>query len=509
MFKNIVFISIFTLLTVEILLIKISDRKIDFCCKSIISIWTTISIGAVWAFLMNCINIPITLSNMGIAYGGSLVLFLIYLIKGKAAHIQRFEFKIGNFISILILCIFFAYIFLKTFGLDLIIAYSGGDTAAHYSMAYEILSTHKLGRMYFAALYNSMIMEMFEPFLPINNMYKAFILADASLNLLNLLMFFTVALDFAKLRFTKIILGGVAVFYFMGWPYWSWIAGGFVYFGVGVTVYLYGVYILNHISQNLLPGNKNSNVMPLLLGHMILVIFCLTECYLMFTPIFMLTIVVFFFFAYKDRITKMVMIRFGVIGIFIVSIVILLIVMGYFRGDVAGIFSALRINGGIYKELYKDFIFLIPINVFICIQKFKDKKNMFLELALFIQFLVVIIAFVGNRLGMMSDYYYFKLYYLGWALQLLGVVKGIDYFWSRYKQVVYFCIFPIMIEAVLEFTGLDQIAVKSTYGSTMFPLITQSIDSLEYSYSRAEQVEYMLALCRWSNNKQGGGYSGC
>lgn len=110
MFKNIVFISIFTLLTVEILFIKISDRKIDFCCKSIISIWTAISIGAVWAFLMNCINIPITLSNMGVAYGSSLILILIYLIKGKAAHIQRFEFRIGNFISILILCVFL-YIF--------------------------------------------------------------------------------------------------------------------------------------------------------------------------------------------------------------------------------------------------------------------------------------------------------------------------------------------------------------------------------------------------------------
>lgn len=50
----------------------------------------------------------------------------------------------------------------------------------------EILNTGKSDSMYFAVLFNSLVMEFFQPMLTKTTIYKGFIIGDSLLNFLNL-----------------------------------------------------------------------------------------------------------------------------------------------------------------------------------------------------------------------------------------------------------------------------------------------------------------------------------
>lgn len=498
MIKDILFVLSFLVFMLGLMLIKTTDRRLSFCKQLIIAIWTEISIGAVLAFIMNIVQIPIMLSTMTAVYGICAVLLWIWLFMKREKRIQALEFVWSDLGSVVFCAIVWGFVFVKVFGLDLLISYNGSDSGRHFEFASGILNSHKLNGMYFAALYNSLFMEFLQPFLIRETMYKAFILSDASLNLLNLLMFYVLASEFIKTRFSRAAVLVVSIFYFFGWPIWSWVAGGFVYFGAGVTAYIYGCYMLNRFSKSNTKEIKKYYIMLILLS-----LFCITECYLLFAPIFMFTIVVYaLYIAYRNKVTiKKVALGISAV-VFIGFIVFAMIYWGYFKGSFETVFHSLRIDGGIHRELYKDFMFTLPINTYLCIEKYKQKQMDVLSLAIICQFLVVAFAFIANVCGVISDYYYFKLYYLGWALQFVGLVQAIDYFWHEKKQVIYYCILPILMVAVLEITGISQNIIYSVSGNKgIFSVISQSISYIKVLHDyRKESKEQLITVCKYIND---------
>lgn len=497
---NITFICALLVFAIGMGLIKISEKEQSICKSLIVSFWTVISIGAILALLMNCLHIPIMLLSMTVVYSICAIIIWIYLLADKNNRIQKFIFVWSDFLSIIFCIIILGSIFLKVFGLELSISYNGVDAGTHFSRALYVLNTHKLNRMYFTPLYNSLFIELLQPFLLDETIYKAFILSDASLNLLNLLMFYVLASEFVKSKFSKIILPLIILFYFLGWPVWSWIAGGFVYYGVGITIYMYGVYLLCKLEES------HSQLAKKYYGILLLVsLICITECYLLFTPILMATILIYVLYSMRDQITKEIFIKGFVITIIIALIVFVLIFWGFFGGNITSIFKSLRIDGGVHRELYKDFMFLLPINIFMCVMKFKERRIDPLAFFIMIQFIVTALALAANVCGFISDYYYFKLYYLGWALQMIGVVQAVDFFWNRAKQIVYFCLLPIVMVAVLEITGLSAMIIDSITGNLeMFPVITQSMGYIRHLHdSKKERKEYMASAYKWINDNLG------
>lgn len=494
---NILFVCIFSILVLGMTLIRTNDEEVSFIKSVIVNIWTVISLGAVLAFIMNLLSIPIMVRSMTAAYGICAVFVLGYLLKGRTKRIQKFAFHWSDFFSIICCIMIWGYVFIKVFGFDFTIAYNNVDAGTHFKLANEIFGTHRLNRMYFAALYNSLVMELLQPFLIEETMYKAFIIADASLNLLNLLMFYVLASEFVKTKFSKAVLPVIMLFYFFGWPVWSWIAGGFVYFGAGVTAYVYGIYVLYKV------GKSNDKIAKIYYCALtLLALFSIIECYLLFSPIYLLTVIGYALYANRDKITKKYLL-YGIGCIVIVSaIAFALIYWGFFHGNAGAIFRSLKLEGGVHRELYKDFMFLLPMNAYICVVKYKEKRIDLLTIAIMSQFVVTALALVANVCGVMSDYYYFKLYYLGWALQFVGVACAIEYFWCEKKQVVYFCILPIVMAAILETTGLSQSIIWSTSGNDeMFPVITQSMHYIQSLHdNRRNRKENFVTACKWIND---------
>ncbi len=496
MTTDIVFILIFFLLVIGIMFVKTSESKQSFCKLFILSVWTVICIGAVLAYVMNIIKIPIMLRTMTVAYSFCSALVWSYLLTGRSKRIQKVEFVWSEFFSFVFCSIVWGIVFVKTFGFDLSVAYNGSDASTHFNMAKQILNTHKLNKMYFAALYNSLVMEMLQPFLIRETLYKAFIIADATLNLLNILIFYILASQFTKTDFSKFALKIILVFYFLGWPVWSWIAGGFVYFGTGVTAYMYGVYLLERFDKNQYKPSKKYYI--ILMG---ITLFCIIQCYLLFSPIFIFTILIYVLYKVRGKITKK-MIGLGFTVLIVIGLItFILIYYGFFGGDINYVFKAFRTDGGVHREFYKDFMFLLPINMYYLSIRLKQKDVDILSIAIVCQLMITLVALLANLCGFMSDYYYYKLYYLGWALQFAGVLQAINYFWYEKRQVIYYCICPILISAVLEVTGLSQTIIWSTTGNTeMFPVITQSIGYVRTLYEhRKGQKDCLVIVCRWIN----------
>ncbi len=495
MLINFLFIASFFCFVSGILFVKTNQDKIGFLKKIIISIITVISIGGIWAFIINCVNIPVGLASMSAGYFVCAVLVWLYILKDRKNRTENMSLNVAELFSFFVCFGVWAYVFVKTFGLDISISYNNVDAGTHFGFANEILQTHKLNRMYFAALYNSLVMELFEPFLTKITIYKAFIISDALFNLLNTLMFYVLASEFIKSKFSKVAINFVIVFYFFGWPVWSWIAGGFVYFGVGVTLYMYGVYLLHQIDKY--QDKKIYHAIMILIT-----IFSITQCYLLFAPIYMLTILVYILYKNKNILTKKNVILGLSIVLSISIIVFLIIFIGYFKGNISSVFRAFKLDGGVHRELYKDFMFIFPICIFMFVKKFKNKKIDVLMFSIVCHAIIVTGALVANITGIMSDYYYFKLYYVGWALQLVGVVDAIDYFWSKSKDVIYYFFAPLIITFVLEVTGLGQSIIWSDSGNFgVFPIISQSINYVKTLHdNNLERKRAMVSLWGWNEN---------
>lgn len=495
--KDILFISTILLLSIGIMFIKTDENKVSFVKRFIVSIWTTISIGSVLAFMLNFAHISIRLESMSVMYGVCAAGVWIYLLKCKEK--QAIQFYGSEFLCVIFCIIIWGYVFIKTFGFTLSISYANVDAGVHFGMANQIFNSHRLTVfMYFAPLYNGLFMEMLQPILTNDTIYKAFILADASLNLLNLLMFWVLASQFVKSKFSSLSSYVILLMYFLGWPVWSWIAGGFVYFGVGVTVYMYGVYQLTQCS-------KYFNNKRLLIYHMLLIfmtVFCLIKSYLLFAPVFGITILVYVLYSIRDKLTTKVMVRMLMVAGSVAICAFALIYWGYFGGDVNYILGALRTDGGIFRELYKDFMFILPINVYLCWVKLKTKNIDGLFIAMICQLAITLLVLVAHVAGIVSGYYYFKLYYLGWALQLAGMVQALEYFWNEKKQIICFCILPIVCVAFLELTGINQkITTNQVENGALFPIIADSINYVKEADSMkdkmVERTYYVTSASSW------------
>ncbi len=78
--------------------------------------------------------------------------------------------------------------------------------------------------------------------------------------------------------------------------------------------------------------------------------------------------------------------------------------------------DAIGFDGGIYKALYQDFLFYIPLLVLFIYKTIKTKKINYQSIALLIIGGQAVISFVGVVLGIVSAYYYYKIYYILWIL---------------------------------------------------------------------------------------------
>lgn len=451
MIYNTFFILSFLFLLFGIVFVYKVPEKVSLLRSLVICFITELCFGAIVTGIYAIIGIPVYLMNLGIAY---LVLGLavwgIIFFQKKMQKLKILKEDIYVFFAI---TVWFIIIFMKVFSPSIINVYSNSDPAVHYQMALNVMNTGKVSAMYFAEVYNAGIMELLAPFLTRLSLYKAFILADSFANLLNVFMFYCLITTFFKLRFSKIITPFLSFLYFAGWPFFSYVIGGFVYFGWGVTLFAYVVYLLIKLYES---RDKRNQIA--LLGLVLVGCFSVLVCYLLFAVILAgIVLLSLMCIARKNGFVdlKKNIMKIGIVVLLMAIAIFAFCFWGYFKGDLSFVISALKRDGGIAKELYQDFVFLMPAVFYMGWKYIKNKEDNLLFISVSVILAYIICTFIMCLLGIMSSYYYYKSYYLLWFFAWIINIAFIEYLFEKDRVMLFSCGGTLLFAILITLSGTD------------------------------------------------------
>lgn len=495
---QVIFILGFLILMAGLMCVKKMPEKVSFFRSLVICYITELCFGAVLAGIYSVVKIPVGLISMGCGY-----LVLALLVWGWIIYkreMQKFAIYAVDVYSFLVLTLFFGLLFIKVFTPEIAIVYKNSDPGTHFLMALKVLENKKVSNMYFAPLYNGLVLELFQPFLAKISLYKAFILADSVSNYVNLLIFYVILSTIIKSRFWKVMSPWVCILYFLGWPFYSYVAGGYVYFGVGITLFVYVIYLLIIL--------RTQTEMPkrcVILGLILLGIFSVSICYMLFTPFLCVAVVLCLRHIMKKEnivIPKKVGLTIGIGTLVVAGVIFCICFFGFFKGDITQIFSSLRIEGGIHRELYKDFLFMLPPVIYMGWHYYRKKETDFIFLTTVVITGITAFAFLVCIFGGMSGYYYYKLYYMLWLFFWLVCIQAGEHFIKENKILLCAYGLPILAAIVMMFSGGDAYLATRDLANenspSLFPIYEVTKQYINESYETRE-MESLISVSQYIN----------
>ena len=455
-------------------------EKISLLHTLIIALISELCIGGVAAKVYFLFNISICLVNMGIVYllAGSILWGIII----KQKRMQAVALDKEDMYAFLIPVIGFCTLFLLIFTPNLKIAYSGSDSAEHYSFALRVLDTGRISSMYYAELFNGLVMEFFQPFLTHMSLYKGFIIADALGQLIHICMVTILVSSVCTSRTVKLIFPFMILFYYIGWPLYCYSAG-FSYQSWGATLFAYIVYIILKFYKS-----NHKKVLMLYLVLIALGYYNTIVCYLLYAPVVGVIIIAGIVLAVRNKfqISPRVIIGVGAICI-CMGIVLLICLMGYVNGRIDNIFQWLQVDGGIHKDLYRDFIPFMPGVFYLGIQYIKNRKCNLIYIFTINVFIYIIGTLVLAICGIMSSYYFYKPYYLLWMLVWILNVMAVELLLKTNKEILFAYSGVWLMAFLITFLGIDyKLAQKGLIvdanANTIYPSCFPILDDMENYY---------------------------
>ncbi|MGN0437436.1 MAG: hypothetical protein ACI4F4_02855 [Lachnospiraceae bacterium] len=322
----------------------------------------------------------------------------------------------------------FAY---HRYGLDMHLHYISIDPAQHLKMAMNTMYGQRVSAMYYACFHNGLLIQLLAPFRDPTRYYQIYVFGDVLHLLLACLMFYGTIRKYLKDNFLKIAAVIVSLIYVNGYPANSTIFG-FTYLGMCVTIIACTIVLVDgFISDEL---NK-------WMGVVFISLCCLGifEGYVLFMPVMFFSI--FFCVLYKQhQMAKLVSwdtIKIC-LGIFLIPTIIGLYFTynGVFASSGTTVGSAISQEGGIYKDLFSNFVLILPLALFGFYYLAKEKKK---HVLLFIFPLLAGFILSLFALGMterVSSYYFYKNYYLLWLIVFVLAFIGLTYVEKKSRLLI-------------------------------------------------------------------------
>lgn len=427
-FGSIFFIIAFLCLFFSVLFLQKKEQE-DLLPAAVRYFITILCYGALIAGVLSVLHIPVHIMSMGIVYVISSIPLWYLTIKRKSVQ----KLRIKGFDCFILLCtlIGVAGIVLIIFSKTLELRYWTSDAAVHMISANAIVLEQKVSSMYFAPLYNAMIMELFQPWFNGINIYKGFIIADGSMLILEVLIFYLNIRPLLKKNSYK-VMGTIAIgLYVAGYPLHSFLYT-FNHWGVGVLMIGYLMIVIQEYFQEKITHRQVT--IELMLGCLGVI-----TSYMLFAPItFILVFVIMIYYVRKQNqrvFTKKNV--FWALEVFFIPCVVG-VYYGYvqfFKSQQLEVGEALTNQGAIHRELYMDFIWLIPVVLFVIFKSIRKKKWNPVVIFMMGFFAVTILILPFSYKGYISSYYYYKMYYPLWMLMFIVSLQGILTLWEEEREL--------------------------------------------------------------------------
>ncbi len=411
-------------------LMKKSDKKLYAVTWLPLSAVAIMCYQTLIAALLDLLHLPVNIISIGIfnLLLGSVCWYVIF----RAEKRQQYLCEWVDIIFVLVLFLAIAFFGVVRYGTELCLHYNAVDGAAHLSAAMHMIHGECIDAMYYSALHNGILMELLGPLFSAGTYYKIYVLSDILHLYLAGFMFWGVIRRYGADRFMKTAGIIVTFLYVFGYPLNSTLFG-FSYLGMSLTVILYVIAAADEI--------RHEN-MPEWLALVLLGLGCLGvfESYVMFVPVIFFGILIWMLVRQyqKGKIFSVNTVWKG-LAIFLVPTAIGLwfTYRGMFGADTGvTVASQISLEGGIYRNLFTDFIIPIPFAIGGVWRLIKEKKNCLVLHFVYLEVVFTLALLLFAWKGKVSGYYYYKNYFVVWLLVFVLAYIGLGWLEKHARVMV-------------------------------------------------------------------------
>lgn len=453
MISSLIYVSIFGLMYMLILLYPKSDERLNLIKQVIMSFGVLICIIALPCFILKVMGITLNLNNLSIV--NAVIAFFLFLKIKKRGRLQQFFLDRTDLINVLILSCLFVVLFIHIFSIDLRLCYLNSDIANHFNYALSFVEgdNSDVGIMYLTALINATVINIFKPLMDPIYYYKAFIVGDALINWFGLMMFYVTLTHFVRRNVFKRFCVIFSVLFGLGYPIYSYLIGGFVYWSLGATLIAFLIYILDIYSGNR-TVRKEIEILT------ILAFMAIGMSYTLFVPCVFAASFVYFVSVLKmegNLLRKESVFLFLKMYIIPSLFIIMGIVFWMMRGQIN--LGSLKVDGGIYSNLYSDFWPLIPFVLYNLFAGGKRGKNCN-QIFLLIFGIITAFMLMCCHMGIISRYYYYKMYYPLWIFAWIETAVAVDDMIQRKEKFLISYVITCLVILGIGLTPIDEKIVE-------------------------------------------------
>ena len=273
--------------------------------------------------------------------------------------------------------------------------------------------------------------------------YYIYEMFDISILLWASLAFYALILDKIKGKLGFVMTMGLLWLFMFAYPYNSYMYG-FSYLSLGVMF----VTALMITVQMLFSDEKIK--MPFVITLISLLAMGMIFSYCLFVPGVFAAICIYIFLKEWKEDGKVFLKIFKkktliVTGILLVCTALgigYLVVPTFFIADQSNLVDALKNPGGMYSELYANFEFYVIFGIIYIASIIKKARKKefepeFLDIFSLVFGAYFVVVWIGMRAGIVSDYYFFKLYYVLWTCVVAITIKVVNEFvQKKYFKIV-------------------------------------------------------------------------
>lgn len=507
MLLSILFIISFVICLIGVVLFPKCEGRINAIKATVMAIMTIFCYQSLIAFVYDKAGVFVNLQSTTVAMIIADVVLWGYIIWKR--RVQRLFFRVSDILCLLVLAAVVIAISVHMFTPSLLIRYPNTDPANHFNFAMEVVKTGKLDGIYFSAFVDAMFIELLAPVIAEISYYKIFILADIFMHVLELWMFYVLVLTISEKKVVRILAPFITLLYFWGYPAYSYVTGGFVYWSNGVMILMLMIYAL------LLYERYDSMNLQLII-LLAISAYANSCCNKLFVPVnyfaFFVALVMIILKRKKHSINKKVLI----VAMTAVVIAVGIVVLGfwnYWGGSLEKIFRYVSANGGIYHALYADIIFFLPVLVFTFYYTFfKRRYSGTLSVMALCMVICAVAMYIVWYNYLMSTYYFYKIYYNLWLFGWILAVVALDIA-TQEKQMTGLLTYGVMLALACVISLTDYDAVMAEYNEeyngyyatkNLFPLYRCNMDSLLTDYGKYELSPAVLDVYAYAIENTGG-----
>ena len=445
-----------------LLLLKKNNKKSNILISIVYASGILYFYNILISLVLTTINIKNTLFIYFIIYllTAAILTFINYK-KNKKIKYQKFYLdKKQLIVFIIILCTCLTLGFIRTNGF-IETNYIVNDAATHHKMAKDYAHYQKLLyiKEYSDEFYNFghtmpgfyVDCGIFMQIMPTST-YVAYNIFNTLILCLLSLTFYVTCLKIKKSDKNNIITLIITMLYTLAYPL-NYFIYGFGYLGPGILA-----CNLIFLTWYLLDDNYHQN--KSLYIYLSLFNFGLFFTYYLFVPVVFFAQALYMIFNYMtQKYTFKELCKYAAISLIIPTIIgaCFFLLANSNQAGVETITKGYKTEGYLYRNLWGNFILLIPLVVYSFITSIKNKK---INLEIFL--IVVLFAFLVFTLYLtaiqkISSYYYYKPYYLLWLISYIFIAKIIS---NKDKQFTLF--FRISIGFIITMIALSVWDIETT-----------------------------------------------